>query len=112
MTKALGWTLALTVTHLGLVLGCFGLSVGSAMSRLDTGAPPTDGSRAAGTILDVLLQPLAYAALGALSRAGADGFWSYAAILANSVIWSVGLYSAYKVLQRVSHTEGSQVRHT
>jgi hypothetical protein len=48
-------------------------------------------------ILDVLLQPLAYTALDVLGRAGASGVWSYVAILANSAIWGIGLYSVWKL---------------
>lgn len=100
MTKAAGWILALTLTHLAVVLGCFALSAGPAMSRLDSGAPGTAGTRTASAILDVLLQPLACAALGVLGRAGASGAWSYVAILANSAIWGVGLYCIWRVLHR------------
>jgi len=95
-------TLAFATIHLLLVLLSLGLAAGSAMSRLDTGAPSSVTARAASAVSDLLLLPLGYPALGIVGSRGLPGGWAYAMIILNSVIWGVGLAWMVKVLRRRS----------
>jgi hypothetical protein len=95
-------TFAFATIHLLLMLLCFGLAAGSAMSRLDTGAPRSVTARAASAVSDLLLLPLAYPGLSIVGSRALPGGWAYAMIILNSVIWGVGLAWMVKVLRRRS----------
>jgi len=77
------------VMHLLVTLGCFAVSIGSAMQGLDTGAVPPAVARITRAVGDFLLLPVARPVFELGGKAPWAAYLGYPVLVMNSLIWGL-----------------------
>lgn len=86
--------------HLVVALGCFAVSIGSAMQGLDTGAAPPAVARITRAVGDFLLLPVARPVFELGGNAPWGGYLGYPVLVMNSLIWGLLLAWIGRLLWR------------
>jgi hypothetical protein len=94
----------LTLGHAALSFVLFMASLGSAMSRFDTGAAATAGERVLETVAEILLWPI-FAPLAHWGGRNVDalfpGVLGYVPLLLNSLLWALAIALLWRRMRRV-----------
>jgi hypothetical protein len=87
-----------TLLHAGLSLGLLWGSAVAALSRIDTGTPPTAGERLMGLATTILWYPVAGPIMSA-SWVRPSGLWAYLLLIVNSALWATLIVLGVRALR-------------
>lgn len=99
MTRRTGvWIAVVALAHAGLSLAFLWAAAVAALSRIDSGTPPTAGERVLGLVTTVLWYPVAGPIMSA-NWARPSGPWAYLLLILNSLLWATIIVLAVRAFR-------------